>query len=654
MRTIGGTDWTARAREAARRVTRSRRAAVGLMTALVLPALLGMAGLVAEYGSGLMAHGKAQRMADVAALSGAVTFNATGSKDRMDAAVSRIATLNGYSSSAVSAALVASPTGNGNQAVQATVTDSVSLSLSKVIQPGTVLPVSATSYAELKPGGAACIIALNGSGTGVQLSGGSKLTASSCAVASNSTLVVPNGTSLTAAKVSYNTTAPDATTLSNIHAPSGGSLSISKKATADPLLNNSAVTGATSRITTVAAMVSPSAPSLTQPAAVHFGWYPTDPFDAAGCHWTFANNAWTGQCTGDGPFNFNLQSDGPAVQIRNTSSTATYNYYSQLVVTSSGVSFPGGTYNLAQGLSISGGASATFGAGTFNIGAPGSCASGYYSVSNQGGAILTVAGPSTFVLSCGLYNAGGSKITLGSGSSGNSYSFGYTTDGGSVAMNLLGGSTTTFGDATSGGLFRMNGTINVANGGGSCLTLPAASAHDINGSITTAGGTIVGSGVYTVNGYVALGGSGGGDVTCNGSTVGMSGSGVTFVVSGASTAGGSCSGAIFCVASGFGHVSLTAPNTGATNSLLVIGPTTSSKTAGATFAEGSAATSLSGVFYVPYGPLTMSGAASVGNGTGQCLELIASQVTQTGGTALASTCSGLGGQTTGGQVVLVR
>lgn len=39
----------------------------------------------------------------------------------------------------------------------------------------------------------------------------------------------------------------------------------------------------------------------------------------------------------------------------------------------------------------------------------------------------------------------------------------------------------------------------------------------------------------------------------------------------------------------------------------------------------------------------MCGGATVGNGTGQCLEVIASQVTIRGGTAMASTCSGLGG-----------
>jgi hypothetical protein len=126
----------------------------------------------------------------------------------------------------------------------------------------------------------------------------------------------------------------------------------------------------------------------------------------------------------------------------------------------------------------------------------------------------------------------------------------------------------------------------------------------------------------------------------------MSGSGVTFVISATSTpSSGSCLGQAFCVASGYNHVTLTAPASGDTAQLVVIGPTSSANTAGATFAEGAVNTSLSGSFYLPHGPLTLSGGASVGNGTGQCLEMIASQISLAGGTALASSCTGVGGTT---------
>ena len=74
--------------------------------------------------------------------------------------------------------------------------------------------------------------------------------------------------------------------------------------------------------------------------------------------------------------------------------------------------------------------------------------------------------------------------------------------------------------------------------------------------------------------------------------------------------------------------------------------------AGAAFTEGTRNTSLSGVFYFPTGPVTLSGGSSVGNGTNQCLELIGAQVTLSGGTALASSC--LSGSSASASVVLVQ
>ena len=66
-------------------------------------------------------------------------------------------------------------------------------------------------------------------------------------------------------------------------------------------------------------------------------------------------------------------------------------------------------------------------------------------------------------------------------------------------------------------------------------------------------------------------------------------------------------------------------------------------TGGAAFAEGAANTSLSGAFYFPQGAITLSGGASVGGGSGQCLEMIGTQVTLSGGTAVASNCASGGG-----------
>jgi hypothetical protein len=75
---------------------------------------------------------------------------------------------------------------------------------------------------------------------------------------------------------------------------------------------------------------------------------------------------------------------------------------------------------------------------------------------------------------------------------------------------------------------------------------------------------------------------------------------------------------------------------------------------GASFTQGASGNSLSGAFYFPGAPITLSGAGNVGNGAGLCLELIGSIITLAGGSALASACSGLAGSASGGAVVLVQ
>jgi hypothetical protein len=313
--------------------------------------------------------------------------------------------------------------------------------------------------------------------------------------------------------------------------------------------------------------------------------------------------------------------------------------------------FGPGTYNINQGVITSGGSVTTFGAGLFTIGAnPGRCnGSAGYSICN-GGAQLTFGGPSVFVTQGGVYNGGGGKLSLGAGSN-NSFDLGAAKDGNAFAA--ASGSTTVFADATgAGGLFELAGNLDVASGGGSCLTLPAAAQHDIDGDFATAGGTLLGAGVYTVNGYIGLGVNGGGDVTCGGVDLGMSGTGVTLVTSGAEVInGGACDGMSFCIAAGFNSVTLTAPSSGATANLVVVGPTNGGR-AGASFAEGASNTSLAGALYFPTGPISLSGGASVGNGSGQCLEFIGAQITLSGGTVLASSCFSGGGSSRG--VVLVQ
>ena len=644
------------------------RGTVTIFAAVAFTLLVGFAGLVTEYGSAVLAREDTQRVADLAAYSGALACSTTATTDALNAAVDRIATLNGIPIGDLAASVGTSPSGDGKTAVEVTVTTEVPLTLAHVFSQATQLTVTASAYAEIKSNGAgnACVIALNTAGTGVTRSGGTALNAPACAVASNNTVTVPCGTTITTIVVNYDSTSAPSEGCSGITAPSGKTLSISKKLTSDPLAGTSPITTPVAHISTVAAMTAPSAPTVTAGNNITFAYTTTGSTSPghllpSGCTATFnsSNNTWTVPCTGAGPFNFGYINLGGGITVNFTNATsATYNFSGYVYDSGTALHFGGvGSYNIAGGVQTGGGSTTTFPAGTYNIGPSplSNCSAGNYSICNTSS--LTFGGPSTFVLSNGVYNGGGETLAMGSGTT-NSYNIGKNTTGSPTgnAFNLGGGSSTTLADATgSGDLFQVVGMVNVSSGGGSCLTLPTATAHDINGSLSTAGGTNLGAGVYTVNGYVALGANGGGDVSCGGTTVGMNGNGVTFVISAVSTiASGTCSGTAFCLAAGYSHVTLVAPGSGTTEDLVVIGPTTSTNTAGATFAEGASGTSLSGVFYVPYGPVTLSGGSSVGNGTGQCLEVIGSQVTQTGGTTLATTCSGLGGLSTTTSIVLVQ
>ena len=111
---------------------------------------------------------------------------------------------------------------------------------------------------------AACILALSQSGTGVTLSGGTSVQAPGCAVASNSTISVPCGTTITTPEVNYNSGSPPSQACGGIVAPSGGSVSINKGYTNNPFANNGAVLAAPSSLSTASSLSSPAGPSVSE------------------------------------------------------------------------------------------------------------------------------------------------------------------------------------------------------------------------------------------------------------------------------------------------------------------------------------------------------------------------------------------------------
>jgi hypothetical protein len=664
------------------------RGAISVLGAFVLIGVIGVSALSLEYGHGLLQRTEDQRVADLAAYGGALVYGSTSSTSSATGAASNIAALNGISSG-VTPSVVSSPTGDGNNALKVVVTTNVPLLLARVLTTNTTMPVSATSYAEVKTSAPGCVIALSGSGSGVALTGGATLSAPGCAVASNSTVTAHAASNtVTTEAVDYNSaTAPSPTAAFQT---SGGSTPpMNKVLTIDPLGASSGspgsteVTNATARISTVSSMTAPSAPAVPGGTAVTFDSGGKKSTTAAslttiGCSGSIAASVWTVTCSGAGPFNFGAVtiSGGVSVTLTNASSGATYNFSGLIDTgTSNGMTFNGGssaTYDMAGGIVAHGTAPMSFSAGTFNIGTTSSspCPAAGYSICVSGSASISFAGPSSFTLAGGIYQdasgmppSPGLSFGYSSAITTNSFNIGKSSDG--YSLNEANGATL-FGDATGDSdLFRMTG--NLTTSGGTCVAVSAAAEHDIDGSLDGAGAIVLGAGIYTVNGYVALGNSGGGDVSgCPTSTTvpatGLlapppsgsgSGSGVTLVVSGASTV--SCGGttSAFCLGAGYSHVTLTAPTSGSTTSLAVIGPQSIGNTAAAAFTTGATNTRISGAFYFPNGPVTMSGAAALHDtvDANACLELIGSQVSLNNGSAAGTSCVGLGSGTSLGTTV---
>lgn len=638
-----------RLREFIFRLRRDRAGAVGLVAALALPAVIGVSSLVGEYGYVLLVKTENQRVADLAAYAGAIAYTTSGTNSAMTNAADAVAALNGVAASGVSATLVTSPTGDGNQAVRVSVNTNVPVYLAQVVGANTTVPVGAVSAAELNARASPCVIALSGSGQGVNLSGGTSLSTSQCTVGSNANVSVPCGTKITTLSVAYNGSVSEPCT--GIVTAAGAAAPLAKKTSADPLSGASQVKAAYSGLAAVSGLIAPVPPGVPVGPNLALDWS-TSTQMIGGCTESRSSSVWTVACP-SGTFNFGKLTVGGGMTVNFALSAPASNTYTfSGAVTNSGgstINFGSGTFQFNGGLDNSGSAM-TLGAGAYYIGLNSQSGCGMYAVCNGGGATLTIGGPSTFVIGGGVYNSGGAKMTLGAGAT-NVFQVGPNPAG--YAFNLGGGATTILGDATTASAtpqFQVVGDI--VNSGGGCTVISAATEHDIRGNISTSGGTILGSGIYYVTGYVAIGASGGGDTTCDGmSNVGVLGNNVSLVIGGASTPSG-CAGDAFCIGAGYGHVTLTAPTSGPLAGLAVVGPQSNSN--GTLLTAGASNTSVSGAFYFPSGSISMNGGSGLGGGSGQCLEIIGSQVTLSGGAAAASNCQSLNGSSGAASILLVQ
>ena len=678
-----------------------------ISAALTLPVLLGVGGLVVEYGGGLVEDARNQRVADLASYAGAIAYAETKSQERMTQAAQNIAVLNGIAASDVEAILEDSPQNSGSKAVHVQIRTQRELFLSKLLNTRTELNVYAGAMAEVGGKGTpGCILALSSSQTGVTLSGGTKIDAPTCSVSSNNTVTAPCGTKIWTIGINYNSANPPAEPCDDIlKGPNGVDRPvIARQPTPDPLAGHAGIAAAFKRITdsfsSLAAMTAPTAPAKMSGSTLNFTWGGNASSVAAamGCSAAQNGSTWTFGCPsnktqvnidkinidggfvldfavngspnttyniseklelpwstirfGSGTFNF---AESVTTQGTTSFGNGTFHFGKQLIIKGETVTFGTGSFNFSRGLSTEGNVNVTFGAGTFKFGqTETSCNNARYSICHSG-KTLTFGGPSTFELYAGFYNNGGSTITFGSGST-NSFKIGPSSNG--KAIELGGGSRTYMADATgAGSVFQVKGHVN-AFGGNSCLKTSAAANHDIDGNFTTNGAVELGSGIYTVNGYVALGESYGGGGGCPYDTsISFKGVDVSLIISGKSASSTwPCSGYTFCVAAGYSGVQLTAPQTGALAKLAVAGPQDAARTGGATFTQGGSGGKVSGAFYFPNGPVEMSGGAGMsgGGGSENCLQLIGSRITMSGGTTMASECIAAAGASGSDKISLIR
>lgn len=637
---------------------RSEDGAVAIIAGLAIPVLLGFAGLSLEYGQLLVVRAEAQRTADLASHAGAIAYARAGDTRAMTDAAEGVARLNGFDAAEINVVLDTSFAAASGGAVRATITTPKPLYLPSLVGGNSAVDVAASAVAGALGGAPACLLALDPDGSGITLSGGTTMDASDCSIASNAAVEAPCGTSMITASLSYDSaTPPDTGSCSTIRTPEGDAAPITRRSTPDPLAGTAPIDQARDQMGRTGALSPPGDVVVAPAPGIHFGSNARktrNQANALGCTASFASSdsTWTLSCSGRSTVNIGDITLGGGLTLRfnpGAPETTTYNLSGAIDNGGSRMIFAGGTYNVAGGIRTNGGSVTEFGTGTYRIGrADRKCNGAQVSICNT--SAVTFAGPSAFVLPGGVRNSGGSSLTLGTGN-GNSFRIGPGSDG--DAISTAGGAETIMGDA-EGGLFEVTGWID-AGRGGSCLVLPAAELHEINGSVLGSGAIRFGAGTYAIDGYLHLGGNGGSSAPCGGERISIKAENTTFLIAanGPEPKGGNCRDQAFCVTGGYSDVNFTATRSGPYADMAFIGPLDPTRTEGALFAGGADGSEVSGAFYFPNGPIATSGGASATAGADRCLQMIGSEFSLSGGTSVASECD-LPGSAGQGRVVLLE
>lgn len=194
-----------------------RRANVTLLTALLLPAFLGAAGLGVEASNWSVLRIELQRGVDVASQGAAMVYNSSGDARTGANAGADLMELNGLASGSRSWDSATNTLTEGQVTIKkvsgirnasdtgfsVSVYKSVPLAFAKLFIGGSSMPISAQSWSELIPVASAqpCVLALSTSSSAVSLGGNASISGGGCAVRSNGGVSLNGNASITAAEI---------------------------------------------------------------------------------------------------------------------------------------------------------------------------------------------------------------------------------------------------------------------------------------------------------------------------------------------------------------------------------------------------------------------------------------------------------------------
>lgn len=607
------------------RLAHNTRGAVAVIGALSLTTIVGMGAFAVEATRGYAADVANQRIADSAALAGALAYNVNSSTSQMTATARAVVVAQGLSASAADVQLV-TDAATARQLVQVTVTTAVPLALGRVFTSALSYDVSAVGSATISTTATVappCIATLDtNAATGIVLSGGVAISAPGCSINTNGRVDVPWGTTIAAKQVNAGgavvnpgsgiTTSP---TANNIFANKASAAA--DWMSSDPTLKNllcqvnrvvpttdpdypdgnttctnpqvlpATLTNSSTEDWTTGYVPLTGVPHIYQTAAYSCqynipagNWNLRNVTISGGCSMNFASGSTIRIA------NLNMSGNGMTIGDGDLTVSGTFGFNSGSVIT-----IGNGNHSFGS-LAVTGGRTLNIGTGNLVV----------------GGAI-TMDGGSYIFANIGV----GNTVTIGNNGSGTAISIG----GGSKLCFTAASGTNCSTPTAAAGTFNANGAI--LSSGGSTIGFPKAATHVIDGSLSLNGSSVFGSGNYIIAGNFT-----------NNTGGTMTGSDVTFALSGTFTLSGGTS------------LDLAAPNS--LSNYGVPGILIATKSTAATTIGGGSANRYAGLIYAPKSNMTISGGGSISANGSACMMMILNRLTLSGGgTASTGSCTSLSG-----------